>query len=60
VPKLADVVSVLLLISAVGAFAMGLTVLAERRDLLALYWLVIGAFALRAATQLLRPKAGSR
>ncbi len=59
-PKLADVISILLLLSAVAAFAMGLAVLAERRDLLALYWLVIGALALRAATQLLRPKVGSR
>lgn len=59
-PKLADVVSILLLLSAVAAFAMGIAVLSERRDLLALYWLVVGGLALRAATQLLRPKVGPR
>jgi len=58
--RIADVLSVLLLFGAVAAFAAGLFALAERRDLPALYWLIVGALALRAATNLLRPKLGSR
>jgi hypothetical protein len=53
---LVDLISILLLIGALFAFAAGLFVLADRRDLLALYWLVVGLAALRAATQLLRPR----
>jgi hypothetical protein len=59
-PRLVDVLSILLLLGSVCAFAAGLFVLSERRDLLALYWLVVGLAALRASTHLLRPKAGSR
>jgi len=58
--RIADVISVLLLLGAIAAFAAGLFALGERRDLAALYWLVVGAFALRAATNLLRPKLGPR
>ena len=58
--RLVDVLSVLLLLSALGAFAYGLLMLADRRDLFALYWFGVGVVALRASTQLLRPKAGSR
>lgn len=58
--RFVDTISVFLLICAIGAFAAGLHVLAEQRDLLALYWLAIGLAALRASTNLLRPKAGPR
>ncbi|HET9958084.1 MAG TPA: hypothetical protein VFQ61_26495 [Polyangiaceae bacterium] len=58
--RLADIVSVLLLCGAAACFAFGLSALGEHRDLFALYWLLIGALTLRAATQLLRPRAGSR
>jgi len=58
--RLADVVSIVLLAGAIGAFAAGLYVLGEQRDVLALYWLVVGALALRASTILLRPRGGSR
>lgn len=58
--RLVDTISVFLLLCAVGAFAAGLYVLGEQRDLLALYWLIVGLAALRASTNLLRPKAGSR
>ena len=58
--RLADLVSIGLLVAAVGCFAAGLYVLAEQRDLLAIYWLVIGLAALRASTNILRPKVGSR
>lgn len=58
--RVIDVLSVLLLGSALVAFVYGLSMLAERRDLFALYCFAIGLAALRASTQLLRPKAGSR
>lgn len=58
--RFVDTISVLLLLCAIGAFAAGLYVLAEQRDLLAIYWLAIGLAALRASTNLLRPKTGSR
>lgn len=58
--RVIDVLSVLLLVSAVGAFAHGLSMLGQRRDLFALYWFGVGLAALRASTQLLRPKVGSR
>jgi hypothetical protein len=58
--RFVDTISVLLLLCAMAAFAAGLYVLSEQRDLLALYWLAVGLAALRASTNLLRPKAGSR
>ena len=58
--RFADTISVFLLIAAIAAFGAGLYVLAEQRDLLALYWLAVGLAALRASTNLLRPKAGPR
>lgn len=58
--RVVDALAVLLLVSAVIAFAQGLRVLANQQDLLALYWLVVGLAALSASTGLLRPKAGSR
>ncbi|MFZ5890840.1 MAG: hypothetical protein ACOY0T_07280 [Myxococcota bacterium] len=58
--RVVDALSVLLLAAAVAAFAYGLSMLSDRRDLFALYWFGVGLAALRAATQLLRPKAGSR
>ena len=58
--RVIDVLSVALLASALAAFAYGLSMLTERRDLFALYWFGVGCLTVRAATQLLRPKAGSR
>lgn len=55
-----DTISVFLLLAAIGAFGAGLYVLSEQRDLLALYWFAVGLAALRASTNLLRPKAGPR
>lgn len=54
-----DVLSVVLLVGAAGAFAMGIRALAERDDLLALYLLLVGGLCLRAASDLLRPKSGA-
>lgn len=55
-----DVISVLLLVAAAGAFAVGVSALGDRRDLDSLYWLVVGGLTLRAATDMLRPKGASR
>ncbi len=53
-----DVISCLLIVAGGVAFARGVHALGERQDLVALYLLVVGAFCLKAATDLLRPKAG--
>jgi hypothetical protein len=58
--RLADLLSVLLLLGAVIAFVLGFLALGERRDIAAVYWLVVGGLALRASTNLLRPKPGVR
>ncbi len=53
-----DAVALLLVLVAGGAFAFGVRALGDRRDLVALYLLVVGALALKAAVELLRPKSG--
>jgi hypothetical protein len=58
--RLVDLLSVLFLIAAIACFSLGIHALSERRDLGALYWLVVGALVLRAATDMLRPRASSR
>jgi len=58
--RLADLISLLLLVGSVVAFVLGFLAIAERQDLTALYWLVVGGLALRASTNLLRPKMGTR
>jgi hypothetical protein len=58
VARLLDIVSCLLVIAAGLAFARGVHALGERKDLAALYLLVVGGLCLKAATELLRPKAG--
>ena len=59
-PKLIDVICIVLLLLAAGAFALGVFALGDRRDLSALYWLAIGGLVLRSATDMLRPKTGAR
>lgn len=46
------------MIAAGLAFTRGVQALGERKDLVAVYLLVVGALCLKAATDLLRPKAG--
>ena len=58
--KVIDALSILLVLGAALAFSLGVAALAERRDLIAVYWLVIGALVLRAAVELLRPRSSSR
>ena len=60
VGRVVDVLSVALLLGAAFAFGAGVDALAERRDLVALYWLVVGALTLKAATDVVRPRSSSR
>ena len=53
-----DLISFLLVLAGGVAFARGVQALGERRDLVAVYLLIVGALCLKAATDLLRPKAG--
>jgi hypothetical protein len=57
--KAIDALSIVLLLAAASAFALGVTTLAEHKDLIALYWLVVGGLTLHAAVQLLRPRSNS-
>jgi hypothetical protein len=58
--KVVDLLSILLVLGASAAFAVGVAALGERRDLVAIYWLAIGGLVLRAAVELLRPRSSSR
>ena len=55
--QLGDALAVALLTGAAVAFGLGNVALARAEDLKALYWLLIGVFALRAAVQLGRSGA---
>jgi hypothetical protein len=59
VSKAIDLFAVLLLVAAAGAFAFGVRALGAREDFRALYLLDVGGLALRASTELLRPRGGS-
>jgi hypothetical protein len=52
-----DIISIVLLAGGIAAFGFGIHALGDSRDLVAVYWLVVGALVLRTATDLLRPKA---
>ena len=58
--KVVDILSILILVLAAGAFTLGVRALADARDLPALYWLVVGGLLLRAAVDMLRPRPGVR
>jgi hypothetical protein len=60
VVRVADFASVALLLLALVAFLAGLYTLGNRNDLTAIYWLVVGGLSLRAATNVLRPRGGTR
>ncbi|MCC6554947.1 MAG: hypothetical protein IT372_18395 [Polyangiaceae bacterium] len=54
-----DAFAMLLLAAAASAFAFGIHALGNRQDFKAVYLLVIGGLALRASTEILRPRGGS-
>ena len=58
--KFLDVLSIALLVAAIFAFGAGIYALGDRKDLAALYWLIVGALTLRSSTELLRPRSSSR
>lgn len=53
-----DLIACGLVIGGGVAFTRGVQALGDRKDLVAIYLLVVGALCLKAATDLLRPKAG--
>jgi len=58
VSRAIDAFAVVLLFAAASAFGFGIHALGLREDFKAIYLLVIGALALRASTELLRPRGG--
>ena len=54
-----DAFAILLLLAAASAFALGIHAMGEREDFKAIYLLVVGGLALRASTELLRPRGGT-
>jgi hypothetical protein len=56
--RVVDWLSIALLLGAILAFSLGIVALSGTRDLEALYWLVVGALALRGAVDLVRPRPG--
>jgi len=59
VARALDIVAVLLLLAAAVAFGFGLRALGSHEDFEAIYLLLIGGFALRASTEILRPRGSS-
>jgi len=58
--RVANAVNVLLFLAACAAFALGLYALGDRRDLQAIYWLIVGGIALKSTTDMLRPRSSGR
>jgi hypothetical protein len=59
VSRAIDVFAILLLAAAAASFASGVYALGNRQDFKAIYLLVVGGLALRASTEILRPRGGS-
>ena len=51
-----DAIAVGLLLAAAIAFALGVRALDREEDKLALYWLAVGAIAMKSSTDLIRPR----
>ena len=59
VTRVLDVLAILLFLAAAVAFGFGLRALGNRQDFEAIYLLLVGGFALRASTELLRPRGSA-
>jgi hypothetical protein len=59
VSRAIDVLALALFVGAAVALAAGLLALERQDDFRALYLLVVGALALRASTQILRPRGAA-
>jgi hypothetical protein len=57
VSRVIDVLAIVLLAIAGGAFAFGISAIGDHQDFRALYLLVIGGLALRSSTEILRPRS---
>lgn len=53
-----DFLACVLVLGGGVAFTRGVQALGDRKDLVAVYLLIVGALCLKAATDILRPKAG--
>jgi hypothetical protein len=51
-----DVLAVALMLAAAIAFLLGVRALDREEDRYALYWLAVGAMALKSSTDLFRPR----
>jgi hypothetical protein len=51
-----DVLAVALMLAAALAFLLGVRALDREEDRYALYWLAVGAMALKSSTDLFRPR----
>jgi len=60
VNKAIDALCIVLVVASGGAFTFGVRAIGTGDDLLALYWLVVGALLLRAAVEMLRPRSGAK
>ena len=60
VNKAIDALCIMLVLAAGGAFMFGVRAVGAGDDLLALYWLAVGALLLRAAAEMLRPRSGAK
>ena len=54
-----DVLAIVLLLGAACAFGLGVNAVSELEDFKALYLLLVGGLALKASTELLRPRGGA-
>jgi hypothetical protein len=54
-----DAIAAVLVLGAALAFIVGNAALARAEDVQALYWLIVGIIAVRAAVQIARPGAGT-
>ena len=57
--RLIDALAIILFVGAVAALAAGLFALDRQDDFRALYLLAVGALALRASSQILRPRGAA-
>lgn len=58
--RVANAVNLVLFAAACASFALGIYALGDRRDLQAIYWLIVGGISLKAATDMLRPRSSGR
>jgi hypothetical protein len=55
--RIANAVNLALFVTACAAFGAGIYALGDRKDLQALYYLLLGGLALKGAVDMLRPRS---